>query len=415
MGCPRAYASLRINTSRTVMEYQAYPMPKDYPDYPNHWEIQRYFESFVEHFKLAERITFRTRAERVAPAPDGEPGYDVTIRPLDRPDAPAQTYRYRWVLAASGHHWDPRWPEPAFPGEFDGQIMHSHDYKTPDFLVGKRVLVLGIGNSAADIAVEASRAAAATFLAIRRSAHVIPRYVLGRPADATAKSMSLLPIRIQELLDTGVLFLARGRVSWSGLPQPRHRVLQAHPTMSSDLLPAIRRGFITVKPNLAELQGDRVRFTDGSTEQVDVVIYCTGYKITFPFLDEEFFAAPDNQVRLFQRAVDPDRPGLYFVGLIQPLGAIMPLAELQSRWIAELILGEAALPGRAEMDREINGWADAMARRYVTSKRHTIEVDAFSYLRGLNRERRRGRRRASAARRAGASSRATDRDRLLSK
>lgn len=386
-GLSSAYASLRINTSRTVMQYQAHPMPDSYPDYPNHWEVQRYFEDFVEHFKLADRITFRTRVDRVAPAVDG-PGYDVTTTSLDAPDAAPETRRYRWVLVASGHHWDPRWPEPPFPGQFAGQVMHSHDYKTPNFLLGKRVVVLGIGNSGADIAVEASRVADRTVLAMRRSAHVIPRYVFGRPADATARLMSRLPIGIQQLLDTAILFLARGRVSWSGLPQPRHRVLQAHPTMSSELLPAVRRGYLTVKPNIEAFDGHTVRFTDGSAEDVDVVIYCTGYKITFPFLDPDLFAAPDNQVRLYLRVVDPDHDGLFFVGLVQPLGAIMPLAELQSQWIADLIADEAGLPSREKMLAEIDDWATAMAKRYVTSKRHTIEVDAFAYLRQLARERR---------------------------
>ena len=386
-GLSSAYASLRINTSRTVMEYQAYPMPDSYPDYPNHWEIQRYFQEFVEHFKLVDRITFRTRVDRVTPATDG-PGFDVAITSLADPDAAPQTRRYRWVLVASGHHWDPRWPEPPFPGEFTGQVMHSHDYKTPDFLLGKRVVVLGIGNSGADIAVEASRVADRTILAMRRSAHIVPRYVFGRPSDATARLMSRLPIGVQQLLDTAILFLARGRVSWSGLPQPRHRVLQAHPTMSSELLPAVRRGYLAVKPNIEAFDGTTVRFTDGSAEDADVVIYCTGYKITFPFFDPGFFAAPDNQVRLYLRVVDPDHDGLFFVGLVQPLGAIMPLAELQAQWIADLIAGEAGLPSREKMLAEIDDWSTAMAKRYVTSKRHTIEVDAFAYLRQLAKERR---------------------------
>jgi len=387
-GLSSAYASLRINTSRTVMEYEAFKMPPDYPDYPNHWQVQRYFEDFVEQFKLADRITFRTRVDSVRPAAD-EPGYDVTVTALDQPDAQPVTRRYRWVLVASGHHWDPRWPEPPIPGEFNGQVLHSHDYKTPEFLTGKRVVVLGIGNSGADIAVEAGRVAARTILAMRRSAHIVPRYVLGRPADATARLMSRLPVGVQQAIDTAILFLARGRVSWSGFPQPKHRVLQAHPTMSSELLPAVRRGFVTVKPSIAEFDGHTVRFSDGTAEDADVVIYCTGYKITFPFFDPDFFAAADNQVRLYHRVVDPDHDGLYFIGLVQPLGAIMPLAELQSHWVADLIEGGAGLPTRDEMLAEIDTWQSAMARRYVASKRHTIEVDAFAYLRELKRERRR--------------------------
>ena len=92
------------------------------------------------------------------------------------------------MLVANGHHWDPRWPEPAFPGaeEFEGEQMHVHHYREPDVLRGKRVLVLGIGNSAVDIAVESSRIADKTFLAMRRGAYVLPKYLNGKPIDEIA-------------------------------------------------------------------------------------------------------------------------------------------------------------------------------------------------------------------------------------
>ena len=88
-------------------------------------------------------------------------------------------------MVANGHHWNPRWPEPPFPGaeEFDGEQIHVHHYREPDVLVGKRVLVLGIGNSSVDVAVESSRIADKTFLSMRRSAHVLPKFLNGKPVD----------------------------------------------------------------------------------------------------------------------------------------------------------------------------------------------------------------------------------------
>ena len=92
------------------------------------------------------------------------------------------------MLVANGHHWDARWPEPPFPGEFDGRAVHAHDYKTPDDMEDKNVLVLGIGNSATDIAVETSRVSNMTYLAMRRGAYVIPKYLQGSPPTSWAPS-----------------------------------------------------------------------------------------------------------------------------------------------------------------------------------------------------------------------------------
>ena len=218
-GLSSAYASLRINTSRTVMEYQAYPMPDSYPDYPNHWEIQRYFEDFVEHFKLTDRITFRTRVDRVAPTADG-PGYDVTITSPADPDAAPETRRYRWVLVASGHHWNPRWPEP-FPGGVR-RPGHAQPRLQDSGLPARQAgVVLGIGNSGADIAVEGVPGGGdRTYLAMRRKCprhtalRVRPAVGRDRPADVPAAD------RRPALLDTAILFLARGRVSWSAPSRP---------------------------------------------------------------------------------------------------------------------------------------------------------------------------------------------------
>jgi len=159
---------------------------------------------------------------------------------------------------------------------------------------------------------------------------------------------------------------------------------------------------VTVKPTITRFLGDRVEFADGSSIPADVVVLATGYKISFPFLDPDVAGAPDNEVNLFHRVFPPDRDDLYFVGLLQPLGAVMPLAEAQSQWIADHLLGDYALPPRAEMEAEITGDRGRMARRYVRSKRHTIQVDFDDYLLAVRRERRAGRRRASRAARPAA-------------
>lgn len=387
-----AYRSLHINTCRDVMEYAAYPMPKHYPDFPSHFQIIRYFEDYVDHFGLRETITFRTEVTRVEPA-DG--GWDVTVRSRDSGET--KTRRYAAVLVANGHHWDPRLPEPVFPGadSFTGEQIHSHYYKVPDPYAGKRVLVLGIGNSAADIAVETSYVSERTFLAMRRGAYVVPKYQLGKPFDRIVKTpLGRLPFRGQQMLTWTMLRITQGRMTDYGLPQPDHRPLEAHPTVSADLLNRLGHGDITVKPNIERLDNGKVHFVDGTAEEIDTIIYCTGYKISFPFFPPDVVSLSDNQVQLYRRVVDPVRPGLYFVGLVQPLGAIMPIAEAQSAWIADLLDGIAALPSESEMRRSIIEYERKRAKRYVASKRHTIQVDFRAYLTELDRERRTGRRRA---------------------
>jgi dimethylaniline monooxygenase (N-oxide forming) len=165
--------------------------------------------------------------------------------------------------------------------------------------------------------------------------------------------------------------------------------------VSEELLNRLGHGDITVKPNIDRFEGSKVFFADGSAAEVDVVVYCTGYKVTFPFLDERVVAVRDNRVDLYRRVVDPDHPGLFFLGLVQPLGAIMPLAEAQAEWIADLVTGEGALPSYDEMRRQIRIYDERLRKRYVASKRHTIQVDFHSYLAELQRERRRSRARAA--------------------
>jgi dimethylaniline monooxygenase (N-oxide forming) len=387
-GMSSAYRSLHINTSRRVMAFKTFPMPDHYPDYPDHFQMAAYFDEFVDHFGLREKIRFRTEVVAVEPV-DGE--WEVTV---EDSDGKRETQRYRAVLVANGHHWDPRWPEPAFPGaeEFEGEQMHAHHYREPDVLPGKRVLVLGIGNSAVDIAVESSRIADETFLATRRGAYVIPKYINGKPIDELSNPItSMLPIAVQRFFATRALGIASAADPTAyGLPKPDHKLFEAHPTVSSELLPRLGHGDIAVKPNIERFAGGRtVRFVDGSEEEIDLVVYCTGYKITFPFFRPEVFAAADNRLPLYRRVVSPERPGLYFIGFIQPLGPVMPLAEAQCEWIADLLAGRASLPGAAEMRREIETEERKMRRRYVASKRHTIEVDFYPYLREIQRARKR--------------------------
>jgi thioredoxin reductase len=397
-GMSSAYLSLQAKSSRRCMQYAAFPMPEYYPDYLSHELIAAYLDDCVDHSGFRDRIQFRTEVTRARPAPGG--GWDVTVRQRDT--SSARTERYDAVLVANGHHWDPQYPEPAFPGAaaFTGEQIHSRHYRTPEPLAGKRVLILGIGNSACDIAAECSQVATRTLLAMRRGAHIVPKYLFGRPTDhlTLTRLGTRAPVRLQSLAVTLLTRIARGKVTRHGLPRPDRPLLHAPPTVSDSLLGKLDHGAIAVKPSIDRFAGDRVHFTDGSAEPVDVVIYCTGYKISFPFLDEAAAGADGNHIPLYRRVVPPRLPGLYFIGLVQPVGAVMPIAEIQSEWVADLLEGRAALPPEREMNREIARYHAVTTKRYGRSARHAIQVDFLAYLREIRRERRAGARRGAVSR-----------------
>jgi dimethylaniline monooxygenase (N-oxide forming) len=383
-GMSSAYRSLHINTSRDRMEYADFPMPRDYPDFPHHTQIARYFDSYVDHFGFRDKITFGTGVDKAV-----RDARDVWHITLDS----GETREYDALLVANGHHWDPRWPEPAFPGDFDGVQMHAHHYVDNEEMRGKNVVVLGMGNSAMDIAVEASQVANKVFLAARRGAHVIPKYLFGRPLDQMGLSPKVpWPVR-QKILE-GIIRTTTGSMERYGLPKPDHRIGEAHPTISSEILSRLYHGEIAPKPNIERLEGDTIRFTDGTTEKADVVVYCTGYKVTFPFFDKDFLSARENDLPLYRRVFHPDIDNVFFIGLLQPLGAIMPLAEAQGGWVGEYLRGDYALPPKPELLKDMERERRKMFKRYVASKRHTMQVDYDDYLLDLDRELKRGRERA---------------------
>ncbi len=388
-GMSAAYRDLHINTSRERMQYSDFPMPRSYPDFPHHTQIAEYFDAYVDRFGLRDRIRFETAVQRARQRPDGT---------WLLADEHGQSRAYDMLLVANGHHWDKRWPEPAFPGRdtFEGIQMHAHDYRDNEFLAGRDVVVLGMGNSAMDIAAESSYVARSTHLAARRGAWIVPKYLFGKPLDQVFTA-PLVPQWLGSRVGELVVRLHTGRPERYGLPRPDHRFGEAHPTVSGRILDRIIHGRVTPRPNIAQLGPDWVQFTDGTRVHADVVIYCTGYRISFPFFDDDFISAPDNRIDLFRRVFAPRNPNLAFVGLLQPLGAIMPLAEAQGQWIAAYLSGDHHLPSPRAMEADIRRERKRMQHRYVASKRHTIQVDFDRYLFDLRRERRRGARRADEA------------------
>lgn len=390
-GRSAAYRSLHINTSRDRMQLRDYPMPASYPDYPRHELLASYLTDYAEHFDLLDHIRFDSEVTRVSPEAGG---YTVTT-------SDGASRHFDAVVVANGHHWSPRLPDPPAPGRFDGVELHSHDYvdpTEPHDLRGKRVVVVGLGNSAVDIACELGRDThgGRVYLSVRRGAWILPRYVLGRPLDQVGATRAPVPRWLMQPLAELWYRVAVGDPTRFGLPKPDHRLGDAHPTVSSELLTQIGSGAIVAKPAISERDGSKLRFRDGSEHEVDAIIYATGYEISFPFFDPAFLSAPDNELPLYLRVFHPRVPGVYFVGLCQPLGPLMPIAEAQAKLVAAELAGEYRLPPSDEMEAAARRERARVRRRFGDSQRHTMQLDFDQYLRDLARETEAGRKRARA-------------------
>ena len=387
-GMSAAYRDLFINTSRQRMEYSDFPMPASYPDFPHHTQIAAYFDDYVDHFGFREQITFETGVEHAARGErrrlDSALGHGETRDATTRCSSPTAT---------TG---TPRWPEPAFPGARASPA--SSCTRTPTSTTrsspGKRVVVLGMGNS---------RDGHRRRVLLRRRAHLPGRAPgrLDRPevhlrqTGRPAAQRPARPVQAPPALHPAAAACSyAGPPERYGLPKPNHRFGEAHPTVSGRILDRIQHGTIDAEAEHRRASTARsVRFVDGTTVEADVVVYCTGYKITFPFFDEQLISAPDNHIELFRRVFHPDIPNVFFIGLLQPLGAIMPLAEAQGAWVGDYLLGDYALPPAGRWCcADIAADQAAMRERYVASKRHTIQVDFDDYLHALAKERAGGRR-----------------------
>jgi cation diffusion facilitator CzcD-associated flavoprotein CzcO len=389
-GRSSAYRSLHIDTYRDSVSFRDMPMGEDYPDYPHHERIRAYINEYADAFSLRDGIRFQTEVKHAHRHPEG--GWRVTL-------GDGSTEEFDFLAVGNGHHWDPRFPE--FPGSFDGETLHSHHYLSPTEpldLTGKRVLVVGIGNSAVDIVSELSRKGVAdkVFLSTRSGAWVMPKYLFGRPLGKLVKTNPYLPLRIQRWLARPLPYLASGRMEDFGLPHPNHEFLEAHPTVSSELLLRLGSGDAVAKPNVEQLERDSVRFEDGSVEQIDAIVYATGYKITFPFFDEDFLSAPENRFPLYKRVFTPGIDDLAFVGFAQTIPTLFPFVELQSKLVARYAGGDYALPSVTEMEETIRRDQQIHSGDFVDRPRHTMQIDWYVYEHDLwNREIPAGRERAA--------------------
>ena len=393
-GTGGAYTSLHLNTAARTSAFRDMPMPATYPRYPSHAQVGDYLRAYADQHHLTDAIRTGVAVARARPSRRGQHGWKVTLAS----DAGHHMITCENLVIAGGLHDHPNLPDP-IPGQrqFGGRLLHTVDYQDALEFRDRRVVVVGMGNSAADIAVDLSRIAKRTVLSVRRGMHVIPKMLFGMTIDdiASSKWWARTPARLQRAIISAALQLTRGHVTNYGLPAPGHRLFDAPVTISDDLITRLSHGDITVRPAIVSFDRDNIVFADGSHEPADAVIYCTGYRIDYPYLPTAaVFGGPTGQVQLYRRVVAPYHPGLYLIGVIRPVGPVMPVVQGQAAWVADLIDGTATLPSTDVMADEITAHLARMTARHSPSRTDSIHVNIGGYLKQLAAERAAGARRA---------------------
>ena len=370
------YSSAHLISSKAFAGFLDFPMPADYPDYPGHAQVLAYLHDYARHFGLHQHIELGRRIVDVRPRTEG--GWTATL------DG-GETRHYRGVVVANGHHHRPRFPQ--YAGSFHGNEVHSADYRRADRFTGKRVLVVGGGNSGCDLAVDLIPFADRTLLSMRRGYHFWPKFVLGRPIDELHELTHRLrlPLPLRRASARLLLRAFVGRLEDYGLPTPDHRVFESHLVINSRLLYHLRHGDLQVRPDVAELRGDRVLFTDGTEAEIDVIVYATGFEPAFDFLEGAGLSWKDGVPELYLNLFHPERDDLFFVGLVQPDVGIWRLADQQARLMAAFVAAQQGGLGSArELCIRKAGPSPRMSpHSYVASPRHRLEVEHAMYERLL--------------------------------
>ena len=370
-----AYASLHINSEARVTQFSDFPFPHGTPLFPSHRQVHAYLEAYAERFGVRPRIRFGTRVSAVAPAAGG--GWTVQTG-----DGAGE--RFEAVVVATGHQAEPA--HPPFAEAFAGEYLHAHAYRTAEPFRGRRVLVVGIGNSGLDIAADLAGVAARTLISVRSPVLVMPRMLFGIP---TARVLARLekphvPWAVRRQFRELLSWVAYGRMERHGLTTPKTRT---HPASSLTFMHEVAYGRVEVRPGVDGVDGRVVRFADGRADEVDVIVGATGYELDLPFLAADVAPVQGRRLRAYKRVVHPDRPGLYFVGFFNVSGgANIRMMDVQAEWVAALVAGQVRPPVPAAMHADIERERHVLAERYPGSPRYGMELDPFEYPREVAQE-----------------------------
>ena len=306
------YETAHLISSKRMTEFEEFPMGESVAHYPSHRELKSYFRDFVDHFGLREHYEFSTRVIRVEP--DGN-----QWRVTTELDGEQQTRTFAGVMIANGTLHTPNRPE--LPGAFDGELLHSADYRTPDVFRDKRVLIVGCGNSGADIAVDAVHHARSVDMSLRRGYYFLPKFLAGRPIDTIGGKLKM-PRPVKQRLDAALIRLVMGKPSDYGLPDPDYRMYESHPVINSLILHHLGHGDIRPRRGIDRVEGKTVHFSDGESGDYDLILMATGYLLDYPFIDRKHLNWPQHQdaPQLYLNMMHPQYDNLFLMGMVEATG-----------------------------------------------------------------------------------------------
>lgn len=334
------YESAHLISSRHMTEFAEFPMKKGGAPYPHHSELRQYFRDYTAHFDLYRHYRFNTRVTRVEP--DGQGGWMVT----SESGGETVSDRFDGVLIANGTLHHPNRPE--LPGNFSGELLHASDYRNAEIFADKRVLIVGCGNSACDIAVDAVHRARSVDLSVRRGYYFLPKFIGGRPTDTLGGAIKL-PRPLKQKLDATLIKLVVGKPSDYGLPDPDYKMYESHPVINSLVLHHIGHGDITPRRDIAAISGQRVDFSNGEHADYDLILLATGYHLHYPFIDKKFLNWERGDApALYLNVFSPEYDSLFVMGMIEAAGLGWEGRNEQAEMVALYIKQRAA--GRASAD-----------------------------------------------------------------
>lgn len=326
------YESAHFISSRGTSGFYDFPMSEELPDYPSNKQILDYTRSFADAYGLRDRIRFDAAVEHVE---QDDAGWLVRL-------ASGEQKRYRAVICATGVTWAPK--QPDHPGVFDGEVRHAVTYRSATEFAGKRVLIVGLGNSGADIACDAASHAAATFVSVRRGYHIIPKHLFGVPVDTIGAGGPQLPAKWERPFLAALLRLVNGDLTRYGLPKPDHKLFESHPLLNSQLLHHLQHGDAQIKDDVVGFEGGRVRFADGSTEEIDLVLYATGYDWSIPYVPEKYFDWRAGRPDLYLTAFNPAQRNLFGAGYLETNSSAYTLFDHVTNLIAQYLDDQVRRP-----------------------------------------------------------------------